>query len=210
MAIFDPKDPQNPNSTFIVRPGTMGHVVAVHTNEVRLMSDVYGSQTTATVYHEAKGTFETQYVYCEISGPGHAYAEVDATEEIEKLYAAVQLGAQVTELRQQLGARVEQALKELTEIHHGAKVVVARGRKVPKGTAGEVSWTGQSTYGVRVGIRDAAGKVTFVDAKNVDVVVTEAQKEAARQAVLGTFLGRAQTAKIAALEAQQASVLKAA
>lgn len=87
-------------------------------------------------------------------------------------------------------AAVGAAIRALREPQRGTKVVVARGRKVAKGTVGVVVWAGQvegysggssywrrSHYGVRgapmvsrVGVQDAAGVTHWTSASNVDVI----------------------------------------
>lgn len=52
----------------------------------------------------------------------------------------------------------------------GSRVVVARGRAVPKGTTGVVFWMGSGQYGERVGIKDDAGVTYWTALANVDVV----------------------------------------
>lgn len=66
------------------------------------------------------------------------------------------------------------AIEEATP-YRGKHVRVARGRKVPVGTAGEVIWYGEGRYGYRVGIRDAAGEVHWTSAGNVEVVAPAAK-----------------------------------
>lgn len=56
-------------------------------------------------------------------------------------------------------------------IVHGRKVVVARGRKVPVGLIGEVSWVGEGPWGRRVGVRDLSGTVHWTAASNVSALV---------------------------------------
>jgi len=55
------------------------------------------------------------------------------------------------------------------EIVKGQTVTVVRGRKVPKGTTGEIRWTGTDNYGNdRVGIMTDDG-MQFTAASNVEV-----------------------------------------
>jgi len=54
-------------------------------------------------------------------------------------------------------------------VEKGKTVIVFKGRKVPLGTSGECFWTGDKGYGLRVGIRDAAGEVHWTAASNVKV-----------------------------------------
>jgi hypothetical protein len=58
------------------------------------------------------------------------------------------------------------------EIVKGATVVVARGRKVPKGTTGVVFWTGTDAFDKpKVGFCDAAGVTHWTAASNVEPVL---------------------------------------
>lgn len=57
------------------------------------------------------------------------------------------------------------------EIVKGAPVEVFKGRKVPKGTIGTVTWMQDGAYGVRVGIRTADGTMHFTAITNVRAVV---------------------------------------
>jgi hypothetical protein len=62
----------------------------------------------------------------------------------------------------------------------GATVVVARGRKVPKGTTGTVIWMGEDNWGKgRLGLKDAEGTVHWTASANVDVVAPEMPLEPA-------------------------------
>lgn len=73
---------------------------------------------------------------------------------------------------------VQAALAEAAEekrdqntVRRGKVVVVARGRKVPKGTQGEVFWIGNNGYGDSVGLVLADGSKVFTALKNVDVML---------------------------------------
>ena len=54
----------------------------------------------------------------------------------------------------------------------GTALVVVKGRKVPVGTEGEVSWLGHDNYAgkPRVGIRDVDGKVHFTALTNCKLI----------------------------------------
>jgi hypothetical protein len=54
------------------------------------------------------------------------------------------------------------------EIVKGCDVVVARGRKVAKGTTGRVFWMGDRGFGLTVGLRTTDGVTHFTAAKNCD------------------------------------------
>ncbi|MBC8094084.1 MAG: hypothetical protein H7Y15_19550 [Pseudonocardia sp.] len=61
-------------------------------------------------------------------------------------------------------------------------VVVARGRKVPVGTTGVLTWVGEGDYGLRAGIRTGDGATVWTAAGNVEVHV---QGELAQQVAAG-------------------------
>lgn len=70
---------------------------------------------------------------------------------------------------------VESAEKQ--GIEKGAVVVVARGRKVPKGTLGEVFWVGADSYGnARCGLKTREGVTHWTATSNCDVVAPAAEK----------------------------------
>ena len=52
----------------------------------------------------------------------------------------------------------------------GVKVVVVRGRKIPRGTTGRVFWTGDNGYGPSVGFEDPKGDRQFTSLSNIEVV----------------------------------------
>ena len=65
------------------------------------------------------------------------------------------------------------ALIEAGQIVKGSLVVVARGRKVAKGTLGVVRWIGENGYGdERVGLAiEGVEKLTYTDKKNCDAFI---------------------------------------
>lgn len=94
-------------------------------------------------------------------------AAVDADEATQAKYAAWQ--DRLREQRAELARRAEEATPR-----RGKRVRVVRGRKVPVGTEGEVIWYGDKGWGLRVGVRDDAGTVHWVDAKYVEVLAPAA------------------------------------
>ena len=57
------------------------------------------------------------------------------------------------------------------EIVVGQSVVVVKGRKVPKGTTGVITWTGFDSYDKpRIGFRDEAGEIHWTAASNVEAL----------------------------------------
>lgn len=49
----------------------------------------------------------------------------------------------------------------------GVKCKVVKGRKVPRGTIGEIFWIGDKGYGVKVGLKDAKGQSHFTSVSNI-------------------------------------------
>lgn len=141
----------------------IGRVVEVFNRDYRAMSDVYTYATFALVLTEEGDLREVMVnanFECDMSG---GRATVDATPEVL---------AQVAAIREATRLAAEKAAeeREAARIVRGRRVRVVRGRKIPIGTEGEVSWYGQTRYGARVGIRDLQGNVQFTAATNVVVV----------------------------------------
>lgn len=57
------------------------------------------------------------------------------------------------------------------ELIKGQRVRVVKGRKVAKGTEGVITWTGESDWGPRLGIRDDQGQTHWTAASNVEAVI---------------------------------------
>lgn len=75
------------------------------------------------------------------------------------------------EQRDEYQAAVERDLAA-GAIRKGQHVVVARGRKVPKGTTGTIIWLGTDNWdNERVGIKDANGETHWTALKNVEVAI---------------------------------------
>lgn len=51
----------------------------------------------------------------------------------------------------------------------GQSVIVARGRKVPQGTTGTITWVGESEWGERARVQPESGEAFFIPTKNLDV-----------------------------------------
>jgi len=70
-------------------------------------------------------------------------------------------------------ARYQEAVKrslDAGEMIPGQSVVVARGRKIAKGTTGKITWVGESDYGQRARVVPEAGEPFFIAVKNLDVI----------------------------------------
>jgi hypothetical protein len=52
----------------------------------------------------------------------------------------------------------------------GQQVVVARGRKIPTGITGKITWVGESEWGERARVQPESGEAFFIPTKNLDVV----------------------------------------
>ncbi|MGH2360257.1 MAG: hypothetical protein ACRDGM_06915 [bacterium] len=107
---------------------------------------------------------------------------LDATPEIEALYAAEQSAA--AHLSRDLAA-----LRDAEALGRGKSVLVVRGRKVPKGTTGRIFWYGDAQWGKRVGIETANGDRLFTAATNVEVVL-DAEALALRGSVTARLTAR--------------------
>ncbi len=99
-------------------------------------------------------------------------AEVDATPET---LAAIE-GFRAGEAQ---GIRYREILDGPHEVLRGMVVVVARGRKVARGTRGLVTWVGDGQYGRRVGIEDASGQVHWTAVSNVEILDLRTQRPGA-------------------------------
>jgi hypothetical protein len=96
-------------------------------------------------------------------------AAVDATPEVLAAYGAWCGARRLERLAACEAARVAAEEKAAKEPCKGRRCTVVRGRKVPVGFTGVCIWYGNGRYGARVGIKDAAGKVEFTAATNVEV-----------------------------------------
>jgi hypothetical protein len=119
-------------------------------------------------------------------GTDSNYAKVDATPEVIEAVRAKVTEDNVVALRTaEADAWREAADEAISPASKGAKVKVARGRKVPIGTEGTVFWVGEEReYGTfyrngyntplhaaRVGFKTDEGTTFFIPAKNLDRIV---------------------------------------
>ncbi len=152
---------------------------------LREMNGYDDSDFYATVWDFAEGrSKEIEYA----TTRGWTYensARVDATEEVKRLYAEEQ--------RLYREARLAAHEAELAKMPKpGQVVVVTKGRKLPKGTEGEVTWVGKDKFKearraryrnqyadllgfhyypdeYRVGLRLKDGTRVFVSAENIEI-----------------------------------------
>lgn len=114
----------------------------------------------------------TSYEYATTRFAGGGFASVDATDEV-KAAATAYLEKWI------YGGLVAANETNARTPEKGRTVEVVKGRKVAKGTTGEVIWYGKGrkfspskweTAPMRVGIKDADGEVHWTNADNVEVV----------------------------------------
>lgn len=150
-----------------------GATLALHYNSTRVMSDVWETLPYATVFNAATGKVE-------IVWHDGKSGTVDATAEVIDAANAWLLSAVTAARKAVWDARVASAVSAAHKVEKGKTVVVVKGRKVAKGTTGEVFWVGagkayswaDAKFGVanRIGIKDAAGATHWTAASNVEVV----------------------------------------
>ena len=147
-----------------------GAVLRVETNCERVMSDVWEDMTYAIVWDAGAGRPSRVFLRgggCETS----ATAEVDVTPEVVAAHEAW-LAAREAEVAAALEARREdEAAARVREVRRGCRAVVARGRKVAKGTEGRVFWLGNGNYGWRAGLETDAGETVWIALNNLDRVL---------------------------------------
>lgn len=162
----------------VFRPTYDGRVVGEHTERgVRIMSDVW-ADLYYVVVAEDNGEFRSlcygDSEYCD------ATVTVDAPAELVAEYEAFRARREAEKAERIRAEREAAAAARLEEIKRrvdrGKRVVVARGRKVPRGTEGEVFWIGPDKFGNgdRIGIRTEDGAVHWTAARNCDVVLDAA------------------------------------
>lgn len=112
----------------------------------------------AIVWNAEKGDTHNVWGYARIDIAGEAKVAYEAKRAADAAKAAAERAAYeaAQERRRQLAPA------------KGKVVVVARGRKVPKGTEGVVFWIGNNGYGESVGLLLADGSKVFTASKNCD------------------------------------------
>jgi hypothetical protein len=122
----------------------------------------------ALVWDVLKGAPNSVYVSDDYQNTNGSY-EVDATPEVQAAYGAY--SNHVAEMQ-----RLADVEREFNRVDKGKFVTVARGRKVPKGTRGQVFWIGNNGFGTSVGIITATGEKHFTALTNVDTVVASPEE----------------------------------
>lgn len=147
----------------------------------RVMSDIYADVSYCLVWDRESGraievSLGAHFELCSTFG----HAVVDATPEVVAAYEAWQAEVEAKRQAAEQARRLEAAKAAWNAPAVGKTMRVARGRKVPVGTTGEVFWLGAGNYGPRAGLAlsnrtDARGRfvdVVFVDARNLDNATT--------------------------------------
>jgi biotin carboxyl carrier protein len=163
-----------------------GAVLRTFSRCERIMSDVYADVTYAECWDAEKGKLvEWAYANSEFGYHSHHLSvEVDATPETLAAVAAYKVKLEEAAAAAREAAKEAARQAELATPRKGKVVVVARGRKVKKGTTGTVIWYGAGKsfgYGpapMRAGVKDANGEVHWVDAKHLDVLAQSESESA--------------------------------
>lgn len=153
------------------RPTYSGAVLEIGgRRDVRVMSDVWGTETYATVWDGEKITTVGTALSDDMGYRVYADASVDATPDVRAAARAYTIKREADRMKAEWERATDRLVAYAAKIERGKEVIVARGRKVPKGTTGIVFWLGEGKYGLRAGIKDAAGTVHWTAASNLDVV----------------------------------------
>ena len=151
-------------------PEWVGLVLRTETRTERIMSDVWADMTRAVVWDPATGSPSQVYLGNSEFGTDKV-ADVDATPETVAAYDAWKAARAAEAAAAEEARREERAAARLREVVRGCRAVVARGRKVAKGTEGRVFWIGNGTFGPRAGLETDAGETVWVDLRNLDRVL---------------------------------------
>jgi hypothetical protein len=152
----------------VPKPTYDGEVVGITGDTERIMSDVWEYVRYAMVVHDGK----LERVHLSTSGFSADAGDVtiDADDATVAVAHAALMAKETDRLMAAHNRDVDRAAYEATRPLRGKTVVVARGRKVPKGTTGELFWTGAGRFGTRAGVRKADGSVVWTALNNLDVV----------------------------------------
>lgn len=134
------------------------------------MSDVWAEMTRAVVWDPATGSpYKIPLGNSEFGTDKVAYT--DATPETVAAYDAWEAARAAEAAAAAEARREERAAARLREVVRGCRAVVARGKKVAKGTEGRVFWIGPGNFGPRAGLETDAGETVWIDLRNLDRVL---------------------------------------
>lgn len=151
----------------IHRNGVVSHVgVVLGKGHTHWNDSMHIESFHATVWNATTG--QPQDVFYRDDFGSNGYFEVDATADVLQAYAAYT--AKVDAERTAYLAKLE-----FDRLERGKVVSVNRGRKVAKGTIGQVFWIGNNGYGESIGIVTLTGVKHFTASGNVDVIAVTAE-----------------------------------
>lgn len=156
-----------------------GAVLDRGSRSVRIMSDVWATETYVTVWDSEKSA--PRDVSCRVVDHNmggsdspwddwYTFGIIDATDEVKARYAQWQDEQEEKRILARFESNLKEAKNEALEVKKGSRVEVYKGRKVPKGTTGECFWLGQGRYGWRCGIKDDDGEAHWTALSNVRVI----------------------------------------
>lgn len=162
----------------------VGATLALHYNSTRVMSDVWENIPYATVYNADSGAVEIVWR----DRDSAATDTVDATPDVIAAANDWLLKTATANRKASWDSKVDAAVARAKAVEKGKTVVVVKGRKVPKGTTGEVFWVGpgknfgpvpryRGGWSVKPDLRigfNAAGVTHWTAATNVEVVNADA------------------------------------
>jgi len=142
-----------------------GAVIGKTYRTVQIMSDVWEDLPFARI--------ATTAGVMELPLPGGAEVEADVdpallaqAEAADKRKADEKAAAERAKRAAEMNEHDKAAV--LNGFGKGDRVRVYKGRKVPKGTEGEIIWEGHGDYGPRIGIKDDEGTVHWTARSNVE------------------------------------------
>ena len=144
-----------------------GRVVAVESRIERVMSDIYADVGVAVVIND-DGSFTRIGLGAQFElNPDYQTALVDASAMDCQAYSKFLADQQAA---RELARSEDHAMQMVKTIKIGSRIIVTRGRKVPKGTVGVVLFLTNGSYGTRVGFTSEGQTDTlWTNLSNVEV-----------------------------------------
>ena len=144
-----------------------GRVVAVESRIERVMSDIYADVGVAVVIND-DGSFTRIGLGAQFElNPDYQTALVDASAMECQAYSKFLADQQAA---RELARSEDHAMQMVKTIKIGSRIIVTRGRKVPKGTVGVVLFLTNGSYGTRVGFTSEGQTDTlWTNLSNVEV-----------------------------------------
>ena len=152
----------------------VGQVAGTVGRDVRIMSDVWAVAVFAKIatpegMKEVKvGLFDGpdadgQWADVVADAPPALVAQAEAADKAKA--DAIEAAKRTAAIK---AANEHDKAAVLNDFGKGDRVRVYKGRKVPKGTEGEIIWEGHGNYGPRVGVKDDEGTVHWTARSNVE------------------------------------------